>query len=450
MITLLSHNQPAFQEISDSYKNGTKKIIYVSGVGTGKSFVFLAMAEQMKGRILYILPKHAIRENIEAYGDYSAVEGKVSFVTFNKFTTLEKSRDIINGYEMVVIDECHHLGSDVYGRTLLQAMSEDNERYYLGLTATPVRFKMDTTLPDGKVEKDVDISQFFEKRVDGISNFDAIRLGLMPPFQYRLLEPDKDPRQIEKEYGYEVKAVVDYKNGSYDIVKEIVSTYPRDKWICFFSSAKELHNHEDDIRDMFPGYEIFLLYSDLRNLKVVMDGVKRAEKAVILSINMLLEGVHLSGITGIILYRNVTSVSTFQQILGRVCSIGNKTEPLIIDCSKCGPKLLKQLLNEGEKGSGKWEQSSAKPIMSIGIGTHRGWEQVDMFLARLASLKQKQEKFSDEIKDLIIKDYLMLGGNETGNILKLNKKDKALFDACCWKHGINSAVFLAHIKEIKK
>lgn len=228
MITLLSHNQPAFQEISDSYKNGTKKIIYVSGVGTGKSFVFLAMAEQMKGRILYILPKHAIRENIEAYGDYSAVKGKVSFVTFNKFTTLEKSRDIINGYEMVVIDECHHLGSDVYGRTLLQAMSEDNERYYLGLTATPVRFKMDTTLPDGKVEKDVDVSQFFEKRVDGISNFDAIRLGLMPPFQYRLLEPDKDPRQIEKEYGYEVKAVVDYKNGSYDIVKEIVSTYPRD------------------------------------------------------------------------------------------------------------------------------------------------------------------------------------------------------------------------------
>jgi hypothetical protein len=43
----------------------------------------------------------------------------------------------------------------------------------------------------------------------------------------------------------------------------------------------------------------------------------------------------------------------------------------------------------------------------------------------------------------------MLGGNETGDILKLSKKDKALFDACCWKYGINSAVFLAHIKEIK-
>ena len=94
----------------------------------------------------------------------------------------------------------------------------------------------------------------------------------------------------------------------------------------------------------------------------------------------------------------------------------------------------------------------AEQYKTNNVNRHRNSQrlgQVDMFFARLASLKQKQEKFSDEIKDRIIKDYLMLGGNETGDILKLNKKDKALFDACCWKHGINSAVFLSHIKEIK-
>lgn len=446
MITLLPHNQSAFNNIINLYNTGTKKIIYVSGVGTGKSFVFLAVAERVAGKILYVLPKHAIRENIEAYGDFSAVGDKVSFVTFNQFTSVSKGKEIISGYDMVVIDECHHLGSDIYGRALLDVMSEDHDTFFLGLTATPVRFKMNTLLPDGTIEKNVDVSRFFDERVDGISNFDAIRLGLMPPFQYRLLEPDKDPKQIEKEYGYEVKAVVDYKNESRDIVDEIIHTYSRDKWICFFSSTKDLKKHEGSVKAMFPGYKVLLLYSDLKNLKEVMEETRSNDKVVILSVNMLLEGVHLSGITGIILYRNVSTVSTFQQILGRVCSIGNKVEPLVVDCSRCGPALLRQLLKEGDEGVGNWPpRGNFKPIMSIGIGLHKGWEQIDTFLARIASLKAKQGRkvLDEDTRKKILSDYHALGGNHHDDFSSLSKQDESILKACCWKYDINPKQLMA-------
>lgn len=56
---LLKHNQKAYEEIKENFRK-YRKVLYVSGVGTGKSFVFLALAENVfKGRILYVItPPH--------------------------------------------------------------------------------------------------------------------------------------------------------------------------------------------------------------------------------------------------------------------------------------------------------------------------------------------------------------------------------------------------------
>lgn len=61
----------------------------------------------------------------------------------------------------------------------------------------------------------------------------------------------------------------------------------------------KLHEYEDRMRKIFAGYEVFILYADLRNLSQVIAGMQKAEKAVILSVDMLLEGVHLPDVTGL-------------------------------------------------------------------------------------------------------------------------------------------------------
>lgn len=446
---LMPHNQKAVDSITRAYETGAHRVIYTSGVGTGKSFVFLGMAEKVEGRILYVIPKYAVKENIENYREFHSINDRVDFVTFNQFSNMSNAENLLADHNFVVIDECHHLGSDLYGRVLLDAMEKETQRKYLGLTATPVRYQLQTTLPNGTTEKNVDVARFFDSRVSGISTFDAIRMGLMPPFQYRIMVPEKDPKQVEKEYGHEYKAVVDYEDND-AVLADIVQTYPKNKWIVFFPSVKELKKNQRKMENLFPGYQIFHLYSDLRNLRQVMDGVAHAEHAVILSVNMLLEGVHMSGITGIILYRNVTTVSTFQQMLGRVCSIGNTEQPLVVDCSCCGPKLFRKLIADSQQADSAIAAAAGagKPIMSIGIGSHRKWESIDEFLKRTASDAGSIPILSKDSIRAVLSDYFLFGGSASSSVDKLTKTDKDILSACCWKHQVDLQVFLRQVHRL--
>ena len=48
---------------------------------------------------------------------------------------IEYSEEIFKGFGLVIYDECHHLGAEVFSRALLKT----NTRYTLGLSATPKR-----------------------------------------------------------------------------------------------------------------------------------------------------------------------------------------------------------------------------------------------------------------------------------------------------------------------
>jgi len=238
-----------------------------------------------------------------------------------------------------------------------------------------------------------------------------------------------------KEYDHQVKAKVDYEDSD-EVMRSILKTFPRDKWIVFFPSVKELKRNTPKIKSLFPGYRVFYLYATLGNLKEVLDGVANSKKAVILSVNMLLEGVHLSGITGIALYRNVTTVSTFQQMLGRVCSIGNTVQPLIVDCSGCGPKLLRLLIEDSQKG-GAGNVSGGednKPIMSIGIGSHKKWESIDEFLKRTS--KAEGPVVTPGTIRKILSDYFSCGGAEYDSPNDMSRQDRNILVSVCWKYDV--------------
>lgn len=64
---------------------------------------------------------------------------------------------------------------------------------FLGLTATPER-----DIKEYGHKKSVHTGSIFDQTVNGISNFEAIRLGLMPKFNYRVMLPEKDPKQIPR------------------------------------------------------------------------------------------------------------------------------------------------------------------------------------------------------------------------------------------------------------
>ena len=408
MITLKPHNQRAVDEIAAAISSGIHSVLYSSGVGTGKSFVFMGLAERIlhkDQKILYIIPKYAIMENLKTYSDFQNLPTEVAFATYNFFTDYEKGMAELSKYDLIVIDEAHHLWSDKYGRAILSCMKGLPDKIFLGLTATPER----SIIVDGHKE-DVHTCDVFDMTVDGISNFEAIEMGLMPQFNYRILLPTKDPAQLEREYEEEYNFRVDCTDCESTLL-HITKMYERKKWIAYFPNKKKLLENEEFIRKVFAGYEIFVLYSDLRNLDEVVAGMQAAKKAIVLSVDMLLEGVHLPDITGIVLFRNVTSLVTFQQILGRVCSIGNKVEPVIVDASSSGPKLLAKLIkmNQKREKSGPRERNGkTKPVMTLGIGDQKEWVGIREFLMRYAGI-DKEVKYKENIERAKNKYHVLNG-----------------------------------------
>ncbi len=426
MLILKEHNRKAVGELMELYRT-RRTLAYISGVGTGKSFVFMGLALQAfpKERILYILPKYSVGENLSAYPEFAEIRERVDFVTYNFFTNHAKGMETFAKYGFVVIDECHHIGSDFYGQVLAGCIRE-SRAYVLGMTATPVRDM------DG-----VDVRDYFEGTVTGLTNFEAIEKGLMPAIEYRICFPEKDPRQLEREYEGTVRAVLSYEL-SEDALREAVSMFPRRKWICFFSSLRDIRKCEEMIGRIFPAYERLVLHSSLDNLSEVMDSVRNTEQVVVLSCNILLEGVHMDGIDGIVLFRNVSSLSCFQQMVGRICSIGKKTEPVVLDCTASARALLAKLMKtEGERKAGIVQPRTLleKEIIKIGIGGQTHFEIRELF--RLIGTDTLTRDMNAE--DAVRKYREFRGGERYYDLaeLKKNRLDYRKLRACCKMYGVS-------------
>lgn len=135
---------------------------------------------------------------------------------------------------------------------------------------------------------------------------------------------------------------------SKDVIKEIAEKYPRKKYIVFSGDIESLHRDNNVIAYAFPDKEIYELYTGSGDTKAILEAFNATESGVLMTVDMALEGIHLSDVDGILLFRNVQSIPVFEQMLGRVCSIGKTTSPVIIDCSARGIELLQKLLMDND------------------------------------------------------------------------------------------------------
>lgn len=358
-IILMDHNVPSFNKIVELFAKGSTQIIYTSGTGTGKAYIAMALIERYfkNTNVLFVIPKNAIASNIKAYPEFQNIKDYVTFINIQQFNSIRKAKNLLKGVSLVIVDESHHVGSSIYGNYLLQALSACNT-LTLALTATPLR-------SDKK-----DVRNEFENVVNGLSTFDCIRLGLSPMINYRLMGSDEDlveyRRQIHEreEYleqnGIRGRGVVrrNFMDG-YHILKKTIEKYPQDKWICYSPDIESLLADEELIQKLFPDRPIFKIFSGYEKAdEDVINAFEQEPKAVLMSVDKATEGFHLKAY-GIIILRNIQSLLLFEQIIGRVISMGNTTTPTILDLTDCGPQLLEQLQKENDR---KWKDPTASEI----------------------------------------------------------------------------------------
>ena len=332
---LMAHNQQVYEKIITQFNKGCKSICYVQGTGTGKSSIFMKLVKEyfLDKNVLYIVPKKSIGQSISSYSDFNDISDRVTFVTYSAFGSKNKAtkENMLKQFDVVFIDEVHHLGSHVYGVNILGQMRELLPKgvYMIGLTATPKR----------SCDK-IDVTAYFEHTVYGLSTIEGIQKGLLPQIEYYVCNEESIQRAREKNY----KQVIDYPSST-ELLSDLIKDFPRDKWLIFYSNITELKDSLEWVRKLLPEHSIVELHSESSiSLHDAKDIIKNTDKVVILSVDMLLEGVHFEGFEGILLTRNVHSDIVFQQILGRVLSVYSKDKPVVIDCTKSAYKVFRSLL----------------------------------------------------------------------------------------------------------
>lgn len=339
---LLNHNQIVYNEAVQCVRDGIHDILITQDTGTGKSYICVELLKTIfkDKKVLYVVPKWSIAENFKSVEGFSDVEGNIEFATYNSFTNDFITNMYFTAYDVFVVDEAHHLGSDRYGNNTLNLLNKvkvSNNKYFIGLTATPVR------------EDKVDVSKFFSKRIQGITLFECIQAELINPFDYivcssNFIDSYRELifRNIINIDGERLKYKYDFTN-SRTLLTSIVNENPRNKWIVYFHSYEKLLENKQMLVEIFSGYKIIEFHSYADNDNEIIKEIRNSEKVVILTIDMLSEGVHISGVEGIILFRNVGSLVLFRQILGRVSSMNKNYNPIVIDCTNVAMRMLRKL-----------------------------------------------------------------------------------------------------------
>ena len=260
--TLLPHNLSPYDKVCEALcENNVINI--VAGTGTGKSFLtFALLAGPLASapQVLYIAPKDSIFYNLQKYPEYDRFRNRISYISNSALTTIEKADWAYTHFDAFILDESHHIGADLTGtviRSLLERVSNDSKKVFIGLTATPLR------------DSDrVDTTTFFPAVIYGKTTMDCIEEGLMPQVEYLICKPDADLTPEEKQLYREKLSISD----SHELLSRIVKNNPRSKWLCYFGTLAEMNAARADIHNLMPEHivdqkealVIFLMFSCLQ------------------------------------------------------------------------------------------------------------------------------------------------------------------------------------------
>lgn len=315
-IELLPHNQMLYDKIVAEMEKGERSIFYSEATGLGKSFIFMRLVQDyfVSKKILYVVPKIAIWKNLTRYEEFKNLNANIIMTTYAAFNKYYSS--LCDEYDVVFVDECHHMLSEIQGNNLHKFCKDMNtlDKYSFGFTATPY-YK--GTYVD---EACFDVSCY------GYDICEAIDLGLLPKIHFSVANIDIDEIPMDMRARYSI-------TGTKTLLEQLLERNDsKSRWIAYFLNKTELEQNVHELESLFPDYTILKVYDGVEDEDAIYDAFNNsAGKVILLSVNKLLEGVHLKNVQGVLLYRNVTEFSTYMQMYGRLCDISAKESPVFLD-----------------------------------------------------------------------------------------------------------------------
>ena len=348
MINLFEHNRTAYDKVCAMLAERGKAAV-VHPTGTGKSFIAFKLAEDNpSSRVLWLSPSEYIfRTQLENLKRACNVElSNISFLTYAKLMLADSEAIKEYSPDYIILDEFHRCGAEMWGKGVERLLSVFPHTPVLGLSATNIRYldnhrDMADELFDGNIASEMTLGE-------------AVVRGILTPPEY-VLSIYSCSKDIEK-YQTRIrkaktKAMRDEAQKKLDALRRSLENAEgldvmfqkhikdRDgKYIIFCADVEHLHEIETHIGEWFSGIDeypnIYKAYSEDAESSKAFDRFRNdtSERLkLLLCIDMLNEGVHIDGVSGVILLRPTVSPIIYKQQIGRALAAGSRKNSVIID-----------------------------------------------------------------------------------------------------------------------
>lgn len=345
-VNLYPHNQTAYLKIKQVIENGDTKMAIAHATGTGKSYISARLFEDYNDdQKLVLVPTNFLYQSHKGLFDEYGIQN-TNVMTYQSLIKKD-SEEIDNmNYKVVILDEYHHSTAQKWGESVRELIKSHPETIFLGTSATPVRTDGVNTIDE----------MFDSNCVSELPVSKAIALGILPMPRYVAVDYAYDKRfdelakkvdkssctkEEKEEYHKQIKEMrlhVDQSYGMPIILNKYIEN-ESGKYIVFCRNKKHLEEIKGTVIEWFN-------QAGFRNVNSYVVHSQNEEKdkefqefnnddsgslKLLFCINMLSEGLHLKGISGVILLRTTSSYIVFQQQIGRALAANNRVIPLIID-----------------------------------------------------------------------------------------------------------------------
>ena len=352
VLHLFEHNVRAYQAAAAMLEQYGKAAV-VHPTGTGKSYIaFKLIEDHPDAAFLWLSPSEYIfktqLENLQKQApDFSL--GNVRFATYAKllFCTEEQLAEIAALHPAyIIMDEFHRAGAERWGERVQKLLALCPDAKLLGLTATNVRYldnnrDMAEELFDGRIASEMTLGE-------------AIVRGILPTTKYvttvfryqnelakyqARVDSLRSPgvQDANQKYLEALRRALEQADGLDKVfAKHITETCG--KYIVFCSGKEHMDEMASHVPEWFAdvnkNIKVYKTYaSDPEASKefAAFKADKGEHLKLLFCIDMLNEGVHVEGISGVILFRPTVSPIIYKQQIGRALTAGATAAPLILD-----------------------------------------------------------------------------------------------------------------------
>ena len=348
-VNLYKHNEDAYNSALKML-NTKGKAAVIHPTGTGKSFIGFKLCENFPDKtVCWLSPSDYIfktqLENLKKASD-GYEPSNIKFFTYAKLMNMSGEEIAEINPDFIILDEFHRCGAEMWGKGVQNLINAYPHTPILGLSATAIRYldnrrDMSDELFEGNIASEMTLG---EAIVRGILNSPKYVTALysyqkdLERYERRVRNAQsKIVRDEAEKYLEALRRAIEKSEGLDEIFQKHI-TDKSGKYIVFCANKEHMDEMIANVPKWFSGIdentEIYSAYSDDPETSAAFAEFKKSDSKhlkLLFCIDMLNEGVHIDGISGVIMFRPTVSPIIYKQQIGRALCAGSKKSAVILD-----------------------------------------------------------------------------------------------------------------------